>query len=84
MDKTLFAIMAILFNGLGVPSFMLGNTKQGVLHIVLTVVLSFIGVGIVFEIIFFVYGLLAGIKVLQMSDEEFEQEKNNIKLSFIK
>ncbi len=84
MNKTVFGILAILFNGFGVPSFLVGNTKQGVLHIVLSVVLSFLGVGFVFSVIFFVYGLLAGIKALQMTDEEFEQEKANIKLSFIK
>lgn len=84
MNKTVFGILAILLNGLGVPSFLVGNTKQGVLHIVLTVVLSFIGIGVIFAIIFFVYGLMAGIKALQMTDEQFEQEKNNIKLSFIK
>lgn len=84
MDKTLFGIMAILFNGLGVPSFLLGKTKQGVIHIILTVGLSFFGIGIIFEIIFFVYGLMAGIKALQMSQEEFEKEKDNLKISFIK
>lgn len=84
MNKTVFGILAILLNAIGVPSFLVGNTKQGVLHIVLTVVLSFIGIGVIFAIIFFVYGLMAGIKALQMTDEQFEQEKNNIKLSFIK
>lgn len=84
MNKTVFGILAILFNGFGVPSFLVGNTKQGVLHIVLGLVLCVIGVGFIFNIIFFVYGLMAGIKALQMTDEQFEQEKNNIKLSFIK
>lgn len=84
MNKTVFGILAILFNGLGVPSFLVGNTKQGILHIVLVVGLSWCGIGEIFGIIFFVYGILAGVKALQMSDAEFEKEKANIKLSFIK
>ena len=79
MNKTVFAIMAILFNGLGVPSFMLGKTKQGVLHIVL----SCVTLGVC-EIIFTVLGIIAGVKALQMTDEQFEQEKENIKISFLK
>ena len=77
-------ILAILLNGLGVPSFLVGNIKQGVIHIILGLVLSAIGIGIVFEVVFFVYGLMAGLKAFQMTDEEFEKEKQNIKLSFIK
>lgn len=79
MNKTVYAIMAILFNGLGVPSFMLGKTKQGVLHIVL----SLVTFGVC-EIIFMVLGIIAGVKALQMTDEQFEQEKENIKISFLK
>ena len=79
MNKTVYAIMAILFNGLGVPSFMLGKTKQGVLHIVLSAVTCG-----VCSVIFTVLGIIAGVKALQMTDEQFEQEKENIKISFLK
>ena len=78
MNKIVFGIMAILFNGVGVPSFLLGRKKQGVLHIILSIVTF----GIC-EVIFMVLGIIAGVKVLQMTDEQFQQEKENVKYSFL-
>lgn len=69
-NKILFGIMCILFNGLGVPCFMQGQVKTGILRIVL---------GIVTCDILYVYntimGIIMGIQILKMSDEEYEAKK---------
>ncbi len=65
-NKVLFGIMNILFNAYGVPDFMQGNTKAGILKIVLSVVTCGI-MAIVFEI----KGIIQGIKILKMSEEEY-------------
>ncbi len=69
-NKILFGIMCILFNGLGVPCFLQGQVKTGILRIVL---------GIVTCDILYVYntimGIIMGIQILKMSDEEYEAKK---------
>ena len=65
--------MCILFNCIGVPNFMQGKSKTGILKIVLYVVTCGI-VGAINAIM----GILLGIKVLKMTDEEFEAEKYNL------
>ena len=75
MNKTLFGIMAILFNSVGVPCFMQGQTKTGVLRIVLAII-TFGIVGVINEIM----GIILGIKVLTMSDEDYEAKKGNISM----
>ena len=72
-NKILFGIMCILLNAYGVPNFMQGKTKTGILKIVLGVVTCGI-LAIYNEIV----GIFLGIKVLQMTDEEFEAEKYNL------
>ncbi|MBR2622273.1 MAG: hypothetical protein IKC97_07855 [Clostridia bacterium] len=65
-NKILYGIMTIIFNSIGVPCFMQGKVKAGVLRIVLGVitlgVISFIN-----EIM----GIIQGIKILCMSDEDY-------------
>lgn len=65
-NRILYGILTILFNHLGVPCFMQGKTKTGIIRLVLCVVTF----GIV-GIINFIKGIIVGIKVLKMSDEEF-------------
>lgn len=72
-NKTLFGIMCIVFNSYGVPCFMQGNVKTGILRIVLGVV----SCGII-GVINAVMGIILGINVLKMSDEEFEATKATI------
>ena len=72
-NKTLFGIMCILLNAYGVTNFMQGKTKTGILKIVLGVVTCGI-LAIYNEIV----GIILGIKVLQMTDEEFEEKKGTI------
>ena len=69
-NRVLFGVMCILFNSYGVPCFMQGNVKAGILRIVLGVVTCGI-LGLVNGIM----GILLGIEVLKMTDEEFEEKK---------
>lgn len=69
-NKILFGIMCILFNAYGVPCFMQGQTKTGIMRIVLGVVTCGI-LAIVNEIM----GIILGIQVLKMSDEEYNAKK---------
>lgn len=67
MNKTTFAILTLLFNQLGVPSFITGNSKKGIF----TIVSAAITLGVV-GLINFIKGILNGIKIFKMTDEEFE------------
>ena len=72
-NKIVFGIMCILFNQIGVPCFMQGHTKAGILRIVLAVV-TFNIIGLINAIM----GIILGIKVLKMTDEEYNAQKGNI------
>ena len=63
-NKIVFGILTLLFNQLGVPCFMLGKTKAGVIRIVLNILC-------IPGIINAIMGLIQGIKILTMSDEAF-------------
>lgn len=65
-NKILYGIMTIIFNSIGVPCFMQGKVKAGVLRIVLGCI-TFGVVGFINEIM----GIIQGIKILCMSDEEY-------------
>ena len=65
-NKILYGIMTIIFNSIGVPCFMQGKVKAGVLRIVLGCI-TFGVVGCINEIM----GIIQGIKILCMSDEEY-------------
>ena len=60
--RILCGILAIVLNGLGIHRFMLGDTKGGIIRIVITVVTCGLG-GVI--------GLVEGIIYLTKSDEEF-------------
>ena len=72
-NKILFGIMTIIFNSLGVPCFMAGKTKAGILRIVFGI----ISCGII-EIINVIMGIILGIKILCMSEEEFAEKKETL------
>jgi hypothetical protein len=72
-NKVLFGIMCIIFNSYGVPCFMQKKVKTGILRIVLGVVTCGV-IGIINTI----QGIILGIKVLKMTDEEFEAQKETI------
>ena len=69
-NRVLFGVMCILFNSYGVPCFMQGKVSTGVLRIVLGVVTC----GVI-AIINLVKGIILGIQVLNMSDEEYAEKK---------
>ena len=71
-NKTLFGIMMILFNSYGVPSFMQGQKSTGIKRIVFGV----ISCGVI-AIINMVKGIILGIQILQMSDEEYAEKKGS-------
>lgn len=66
MNKIVFGILTIIFNDYGVPNFIAGDVKTGILKIVLGVVTF----GVI-AIINFIRGIFQGIKILKMTDEEF-------------
>lgn len=72
-NRILFGIMCIIFNSYGVPCFLQGQTKTGILRIVLSVVT--LGILGVYNAIM---GIILGIKVLKMSDEEFAAQKDKL------
>ena len=72
-NRVLFGVMCIIFNSIGVPCFMQGQVKTGILRIVLGIVTC----GVI-EIINFVKGIILGVQVLNMSDEEYESKKGTL------
>ena len=69
-NKILFGIMCIVFNSYGVPCFMQGNVGTGIARIILGIV----SCGVI-GIINMIKGIILGIQVLNMSDEEFSEKK---------
>ena len=65
-NRILFGIMTIIFNSIGVPCFMAGKVKTGILRIVLAFVTCGV-IGLINEIM----GIVMGIKILCMSDEAY-------------
>ena len=72
-NRVLFGVMCIIFNSVGVPCFMQKRIKTGILRIVLGVVTF----GVI-EIINFVKGIILGVQVLKMTDEEFAEKKDTL------
>ncbi len=73
MNKTLFGILTILFNAVGVPCFLQGQVKTGILRIVLHCV-TFGVIGTINGIM----GIILGIQVLKMTEEEFQAARGTI------
>ena len=69
-NRIVFGIMCIIFNAYGVPCFMQGKIKTGIWRIVL----MYATLGVV-GIINMVKGIILGIEVLKMSDEEYAEKK---------
>ena len=72
-NRVLYGIMCIIFNAIGVPCFMRKDVKTGIIRIVLMYV-TFGVIGLINEIM----GIILGIKVLCMSDEEFAEKKDTL------
>ena len=76
-NRVLFGVMCIIFNSYGVPCFMQGEVKKGVIRIILAIVTF----GII-GIINVVKGIILGIEVLKMTDEEFAEKKFTLSSGF--
>ena len=77
-NKILFGIMTLIFNAIGVPCFMVGKTKAGILRIVLYCI-TFGIIGLINEIM----GIIKGIQILCMSDEDYAAADKSTLLSGI-
>jgi len=72
-NKICFGIMCIIFNSVGVPCFMQGHVKTGILRIVLGIVTCGV-IAVINEI----KGIILGVRVLKMTDEEYAANKGTI------
>ena len=72
-NRVLFGIMCIIFNAVGVPCFMQGQVGKGILRIVLGIVTCSV-IFVINEIM----GIILGIQVLKMSDEEYNAKKGTL------
>ncbi len=73
MNRIVFGIMTLIFNAIGVPCFMTGKVKTGILRIVLGIVTC----GII-TLINEIMGIIQGIKILCMSEEDFQAQKDTL------
>ena len=69
-NRVLFGVMTLIFNSIGVPCFMNHDVKTGILRIVL----AYVSCGVI-GVINSIMGIILGIKILCMSDEEFAEKK---------
>ena len=67
-NKVLYGVMTIIFNEIGVPHFMQGKVKTGVIRIILSCIPV---VGQIISIINLIKGIIMGINILKMSDEDY-------------
>ena len=67
MNKTTYGILVLLFGSYGAASFLNGKVKKGIFAIIS----AWITCGIV-GVINAIKGIIMGINILKMSDEEFE------------
>ncbi len=72
VDKTVFGILAILLGSIGVHKFVVGHTKWGVVYLLITVC-----TGGTLAFIPWIFGLIAGIKVLTGTDEDYQEYIDN-------
>ena len=68
--RVLAGVLAILLGVFGVHKFILGYTKEGIITLVITVLISIVSCGI-FSGLMGLVGLIEGIIYLTKSDEEF-------------
>ena len=69
-NRIVYAVLTLFLNCVGVPCFLQGKTKAGVLRIVLGVV----SLGIIW-FINGIMGIVMAVRIFQMSDQDFEAKK---------
>ena len=75
-NKLVFGLLVLLLNAFGVPHFLKGDTKKGVI----VLVLSLVTFGVM-AAVNGIYGLIKGIQILTMSEEEYAASVKDMKLS---
>lgn len=78
-NKIVFGILCIFFHSLGLNCFLQGDSKTGIIRILLTLFTC----GIC-PTIYSIMGIILGIKVIMMSDEEYAAAKGTIDMGFPK
>ncbi len=78
-NKVVFGILTILFHQFGVNCFMQGDSKTGIIRILISLLTCGIG-----STILGIMGIILGIQILTMSDEEYEAKKGTIDMGFPK
>lgn len=73
VNKTTFGVLTIIFNCYGLPCFFQKQIKTGIMRIVLGIVTC----GVI-AIINMVKGIILGINVLKMSDEDYKNAYGKI------
>lgn len=73
-NRIVAAIMALIGGSLGIHKFYLGHIGQGILYLLMTFIIS---AGFKFPITMFL-GIIDGIKLLSMSDSEFDEKYNKL------
>lgn len=68
-SKVVAGVLGILLGGLGIHKFYLGYSKEGLIMLLVSVLLGFVGIGLVMGIV----GLIEGIMYLVKPDAEFDR-----------
>ena len=68
--KVMAGVLAILLGGFGIHKFVLGYTKEGIILLVLTILISLLSFGLLGFLVW-IFTLIEGIIYLTKSDEEF-------------
>lgn len=69
-NRITFGILTLIFNCYGVPCFLQGNASKGVKRIIFGIITC----GII-ALINAIKGIILGIEILKMSDEEYAEKK---------
>lgn len=69
-NRVTFAILTLLFNSYGIPCFLQGNTQKGIKRIIF----GLISCGVI-ALINAIKGIILGIEILKMTDEEYAAKK---------
>lgn len=84
-DKTIAGVLALLLGGWGIQYFYIGKNTAGIISIAITLVslvLWFLFIGMLISLAWGVILIIQGIKMLMMSQEEFEEKFVNTDKSF--
>lgn len=73
-NKVIAGIFGILFGGIGIHHFYLGDTKKGLIYLLCSILLCWT---LIVPLCFSIAGLIEGIILLCKDDNEFDDKYNN-------